>query len=285
MQRMTHPLGGRLTAVLALVAALVCDASGQGALPAASRYLATCGHDAPGLGRIRGQLVADSAGLDITRQAVIAIKGCLVLSDSVGGFTMRGLPAGTYGVLAAPSAGHGLLPATQVRVTADSTATVTVHLTPPDRLADCRRFAECAAILASPPRALLAALSDSDQVREAGFRTVLALSALPGIAADLSTPKGYHLATWSLEPVGAPVVAAVRARVPTAEANHPRNTPGAGGLTPDQERFHLVRLRSVSIDGDHATVSGATDTTPWVVTLERTPSGWRPVVVQVGRGS
>ncbi len=282
---MTYALGRRLTGVAALVVALVGDASGQGSPLAASLQLPTCGRDAPGFGRIVGHLVADSTKLDINRQEIIAIKACAVFSDSSGAFMIRGLPAGTYQVLAGPGKGqHALLPAIPVRVAADSTSTITIHLKPADRVSDCRRFPECAAMLETPPPSLLAALSDSDQVLEAGFRTQIAMSALPQIALGSPQRPGYHLATWPLTPAGEGIVAAVRARVPTAEADHPRNTPGAGGLTPDVERFALVMIRSISIDGDHATVVGAEFERHWTVTLDRMPSGWRPVAFRVTAG-
>ena len=284
---MTNGLGGRLTGVVALIVALAGDASGQGSPVSASFQLPTCGRDSPGLGRIHGHLVADSAGLDINRQEVIAVKACATFSDASGAFVIRGLPAGLYQVLAGPGR-HAILPGTPVQVAADSTSTITIHLKPVDRVFECRQFPECAVMLETPVPSLLAALSDGDLVREAAFRTVIAVWDLPNISSRLSLQiPGYHLATWepAITAVSEGIVKAVRARVPTAEAYHPRNTPGMGGLTPDVERFHLVRIRSVSIDGDHATARGAMDDNPWVLTLDRAQSGWRPVALQVGRGS
>jgi hypothetical protein len=100
---MSNALGGRLTGVLAVAVALVGDASGQDSPLSRSLQLPTCGRDSPGLGRIVGRLAADSGGLDISRQEIIAFKACTVFSDSSGAFIIRGLPAGTYQVLAGPA--------------------------------------------------------------------------------------------------------------------------------------------------------------------------------------
>jgi hypothetical protein len=279
---MTCRLGSRITGMAALIVALVGELSGQRSPISVSRQLPTCGRDSLGLGRIRGQLVADSPGLDINRQGVIAVKACAVFSDASGAFMIRGLPAGAYQVLAGPGR-HAILPGPSVQVTADSTSTMTIHLAPIDRVFECRQFPECAAILEAPASSLLAGLSDSDQVREASFRTMIAISDLPSIATGLlARLPGYHLATdRAITPASDGIVRAVRARVPNAEAYHPRNTPGAGGLTPDVERFELVRIQSVSIDGDHATVRFGGFESSSAVTLDRTPSGWRPVGFRV----
>lgn len=279
---MTIGFGGRLTGGFALIVALAGNAWGQDSPIAASLQLPTCGHDSVGLGRIRGQLVADSPGLEIGRQGVIAVKACAVFSDASGAFMIRGLPAGAYQVSAGPG-WHAILPGPSVQVSADSTSTITIHLAPIDRVFECQQFLECAAMLEAPPSSLLTALSDSDQVREASFRTMIAMSELPVIATGLGARlPGYRLATdRAITPASDGVVRAVRTRVPNAEAYHRRNTPGAGGLTPDVERFELLRIQSVSIDGDHATVRFGGFESSSTVTLDRAPSGWRPVGFRV----
>ena len=271
-------------AVVALGLGTAGPAAGQ-ATPATTKYgntgFATCGSSAPGLGRIAGQFVADSPGIVLRRGAMIK-NGCMTVATPQGQFTLVGLPPGDHAVSIGDMSVAPVAPVV-VHVAADSTSTVTFHLRPQNRVAECMAVAECADIIAPAPPAVIAALSDTDQVRESAFRIAIMMGRrLVSMWRTTPAPGPICLAAEHYNnPASPAVVQAVKLRFPMVlPATGCDATPMGRGsfayLAGTRDRASLLTVRHIVIDGNKAAADAADNSLSWACTFERIPSGWRP---------
>ena len=242
---------------------------------------ATCGSGAPGLGRIAGQLAADSPGIFLHR--VVMIKnGCMSVANSEGQFALVGLPPGDYAVSIGDMSAAPVAPV-MVHVAADSTSMVTFHLRPENKVAECMAVAECVDLIAPAPPAAIAALSDTEQVREAAFRIAIMMGRrLVSMWRATPVPGPICLAAEQYNnPASPAVVKAVQLRFPmvlpaTACDGAPMGRGSFAYLAGTRDRASLLTVRHVVIDGNRATADAADNSLSWACTFERSPAGWRP---------
>jgi hypothetical protein len=241
-----------------------------------------------GLGSIQGHLIADSAGVLLHRGVFVNRYACETVAESDGRYVITGLPPGTYRITVGNLGARQPRPAS-VRVGADSTSTLDIHLTPENLALDCLEDAACRDVTAPLDAARRRLLSDSEQVLEIVARTTVGLAALatkwsarrPGalcIAFEDSTEAGT--------PLPRPVLAAVLARVPIARSRTDCASRGgnpAGLLrTPDglwAWRL-LIAVKRGRVSGAVAYTSyhvGGTWAQGWLCRFGRTAQGWRPV--------
>jgi hypothetical protein len=270
-------------AVLVLGVGSAYRAGGQ-TTPATMKYgnngFATCGSTAPGLGKIAGQLIADSPGVPL-RGGVAIKNGCMTTASAQGTFTLVGILPGDHAV----SLLGWAAPVTPVivHVAADSTSTVTFHLRPENKVAECMAVAECADIIAPAPPAAVAALSDTEQVRESAFRIAIMMGRrLVSMWRATPAPGPICLAAERYNnPASTAVVEAVRLRFPmvlpaTGCDGAPMGRGSVAYLAGTRDRASLLTVRHIVIDGNAATADAADNSLSWACTFERSPSGWRP---------
>jgi hypothetical protein len=262
---------------------IVAHAEAQVPAPSRPHWLASCGTDAPGLGAIAGQLVADTAGIRLGPRAVTALNACTVAADSSGHFAIRGLPPGMYVVTVGDLFLAPVIPL-RVNVAAGGTSTITIHLAPENRILDCESVAECAVLIEPAAPALVDEMAEADRVREVAYRAAIMMSR-SRTGSDWRTPppaRVYCLAVDRLsQSADSAVVAAVRHRFPTATAVNGCDRGPPGRPTPvwvagTHDRAYLILVHDIVINGDSATASAVGDGEQWRCLFARDASGWRP---------
>lgn len=125
-----------------------------------------------GPGRVRGLLVDDSSGAQLTGVAV-SLRGtrCSSISDLRGTFAFDSVPVGTWAI-DVHALGYRRNSGVGVSATAESTVTVTVRVQRENYIAGCLASPPCASRLESP-----GTHDSSDQgLREAALRVIATLS-------------------------------------------------------------------------------------------------------------
>lgn len=240
---------------------------------------ATCGRTAPGLGRIVGQFVADAPGVGLRRGAMIK-NGCTTVANAQGQFTLVGLPPGDHLVTIAGAAVAPVAPI-MVHVAADSTSTVTIHLVPQNRVAECMAVQECADFIAPAAPEAVASLSDTEQVRESAFRIAIMMGYRLVTNWRTTPPPGPScLAAEAFNLPAAPaVIDAVKRRVPAVFAASECSANGYEAVViATQARALRFVVSHIVVDGSRATADAAYGSLAWACSFERTPSGWRPTM-------
>ncbi len=246
----------------------------------------TCGRDSTGLGRIAGLLIADSAGISLTRGVTVSTPTttCVGMSGPTGAYRITGLPPGEYEV----SIGDlwiNYVPRVTVRVLAESTATIDFHMKPENRVQECMAVAECARMLTPPPAATLEKLTEVERIREVAARTGMMLTRRP--AALWQTPGTPYIfcigSTSADNTMSEATVAAVRERFPTVRpitgCERAPVTGRGGGVVKavgSDEKAMMILVTTITITGDIATVNGGIQGSGWECTFKRNGTAWIP---------
>lgn len=130
-------------------------------------------HD-PNGGQIKG-IARNEAGKTVSGQ-VFALDGyaCTTISASDGTFLFLSVPPGEHTIHASGFT-YRKGPSVKVTVTGGSVARTSFRLSPANDVLDCIEEPDCAPFL-KPDSAAVAALSESQRMREASIRTVYALT-------------------------------------------------------------------------------------------------------------
>jgi hypothetical protein len=270
-----------------------------GAMDPLPGTIPTCGLPGPGLGAIRGKLIADSPdivlplGVSVKRLADDALDGrndsppwCDGHADRNGNYELSGLPAGTY-VLRA-GGGRARPVNTTVIVRAGGPTRVDVHLEPENRVLDCLSDPVCAPLLAPLDSQSRLLLSDEEQLLEAAVRTTIAISGFTARTTE-SAPEALCVGIGSEGKTGSlpeSVLRVVRMRLPAVRqaVDCKVVSSGAGGAVLRAGDNLWAWSYSVQVpagDAGRASASSSYSATPgdgegWECEYEHDGSGWRP---------
>jgi len=247
--------------------------------------IATCGTKAPGLGSIEGRLIADSPNVRLERGVFVNGIACLTLSDSTGWYALHGLPPGAYRLEVGDLGVRRVDPLT-VRVAADSTTNVDIHLRPENLVLDCMEDSRCAPLIAPMDSRTRQRLDDDEQLLEMAIRTTVALSRLA--AGDGPEPGALCVGISNGKRSAAlpeAVLEAVQARIPTVRS--PSHCEKVGGdfdwelRTRDGLSAWQLEVASKRT-GEHSGASSSSYSVRplwaagWECRYERGAEGWRP---------
>src|SRR5262245_46405311 len=149
--------GFATTATLALL--LAVPLRGQ----VAFGTLSTCGHPAPGLGAIRGRLIADARDVEVARGDFANGGECMVRSADNGIYILSGMRPGKYGISVSDMGVRYVKPIT-VQVVADRETALDFHLQPENLVLDCLDDRACQRLLAPLDSSHASALNDDEEL-------------------------------------------------------------------------------------------------------------------------
>jgi len=244
-----------------------------------------CGPPTEPGGIVRGRLVNDSTGEPVSGRAVLLgganVEWCTALTDSAGRYAFLHVPAGQYELHVGDLGYRRVRPIT-VTISPDTAISIVVALRAEDWVADCLEVAHCAELLRveQPPGRYV--LSESEKLREAVFRTSIALA----------FGQSDSLPSWipCVDDSSAMVIEQLRTRIPTAaHASQCEMEKGEDllyGRLRDRltgrpaRRFYIER--STIFPGDSATVhsayyAGPTHGIGWRCRYVREPGSWRAI--------
>jgi hypothetical protein len=229
-------------------------------------------------------LIADSAGIRVSRGVFVRQYVCSNISDEQGRFRITGIPPGFYEVTIG-DIGVRHVPPVRVRVGPDSVSRVDIHLRPENLVLDCVEVSSCATIIAPIDATVAASMTAEEQLLEMAMRTTIAVS-IVNLSGD-RRPGAYCLEGQRDQPLPPRVFAAVKSRIPIARAPHectvaPTDNARRSELrTPDGQWAWRFMVQAQSESDTAASMDGSFHVGPlwaggWRCRLVRESGRWRP---------
>jgi len=198
------------------------------------KHLQGCS-DAAHAAVVEGQVVSSVTGKGSPRHAVI-LEGadyCHAMTDSLGGFQFKSVPAGEYRLLVTDLTYARFRPI-EFTVSAGETVRLKPEVEPYDIVGDCLDAPACSRVLEPRPEREVA--PHLDPLIEAGYRTALAV-----VWAKPAVPRGWIPCIRDSRPA---LMAQIRLRVSNAVSSEECEMKTAPDGVPDKRVFHRASDRS-----------------------------------------